>query len=75
MQISNNTVHHYGGTWRHVQQVLKLSARKRPAVSFREFAVRILCVLLSSNLLNNTQKHFKNRVKKYTDYISDLWMM
>jgi hypothetical protein len=69
MQISNNTVH-----WRPVQQVLKLSAGKRPAVSFREFTVRTLCILLSSILLNNTEEHFKKRVKKYTNYISGLWM-
>lgn len=74
MQISNNTVHHYSGTWRTVQQVLKLSARKRPAVNFREFTVRILCILLSSILQNNTEEHLKNRVKKYRNYTSGLRM-
>jgi hypothetical protein len=66
---------HYGDTWRPVQQVHNLSARNRPAVSFREFTVRILCILLSSILLNNTEERFKNMVKKYTNYISGLWMM
>jgi hypothetical protein len=36
----------------------------RPAVSFRGFTARILCILLSSILLNNTEEHFKNRGKK-----------
>jgi hypothetical protein len=47
----------------------------RPAVSFRGFTARILCILLSSILLNNTEEHFKNRGKKihklYFRYMDD----
>jgi hypothetical protein len=42
---------------------LILVLKIRPAVSFRVFTVRILCILLSSILLNNTEEHFKKKGK------------